>query len=103
MKKIFPPMSGAPSFDKERIPFIIGGTIFAIVIYIIITIIVFFVLPVKAVEWQFGDMQDKYKKLVRIKCIDTVSHGKYLYYYLPNSHWNIVYLNEKEEMVRCEK
>ena len=53
-------------------------------------------------DWQLGDMPEKYKKLVKIKCIDTVSHGKYLYYYLPNSHWNIMYLDKNEEVVKCK-
>ena len=53
-------------------------------------------------DWQLGDMPAKYKKLVKIKCIDTVSNGKYLYYYLPNSHWNIMYLDKNENVVRCK-
>jgi hypothetical protein len=35
--------------------------------------------------------------------LDTVSHGKFLYYHIPESHWNIMYLDKNENVVRCEK
>lgn len=75
-----------------------------IIIATILQIIVLFIASkCNAQPWQLGDMPAKYKKLVKIKCIDTVSDGKYLYYYLPNTHWNIMYLDKNENVVRCNK
>lgn len=54
-------------------------------------------------DWQLLSIPEKYRSKVVIKCIDTMTNGKYLYYTLPNSHFQIMYLDITDDIVRCEK
>ena len=53
-------------------------------------------------HYQLMSIPERYRNKIVIKCVDTMSNGKYLYYYLPNSHWNIMYLDSNENVVRCK-
>lgn len=79
--------------------------IFIKIIIMVITIYIVLTTMNKlfADEFQLKSIPEEVRHKIKIKCVDTMSNGKYLYYYLPNSHFQLLYVNSKtDNVVRCK-